>query len=113
MKEQFLENLETIPFDSENLKTPEFQPLQQTFDYICENRNKEASLLVLDYIESEIRKEEKDPKNISTKMLVISEIPNVDKEIRDLALDVMLLVEEDDLLESVFPRIESIKSQVT
>ncbi len=111
MKNQFLENLKTIPFDADLLESKEYIPIQEAFEYIAQDKNRKGSLLLLDYIESELQAVG-DNNDTPIKMLVISEIPNIDEHIRDLALDIMIAVEEEKSYLDLISRIKALKNQV-
>lgn len=97
-KSQFLKNLKSIPFDESKLDSGVFGSIKMANKLITLGRHKEASFLLLEDIEKEIGNATKETRDeISLRMLVISEIPDINDEIRDLSLDIMISAEEGTL----------------
>lgn len=97
-KSQFIKNLKSIPFDESNLDSGAFSSIKTANKLITLGRHKEASFLLLEDIEKEIGNVTKESRNeISLRMLVISEIQDINDEIRDLSLDIMISAEEGTL----------------
>lgn len=94
-KSKFIKNLKGIPFDESRLDSDVFSSVKMANNLITQNKHKEASFLLLEDIKKEIGNITKETRDqISLKMLVISEIPDINDETRDLCLDIMISAKE-------------------
>ncbi len=111
---QFIKNIKSIPLEMSDIDSDVYIPVKKANTLIAHGKDKEASLLLLETIEKDIENISKETKDIvSLKMLVISEIPDINDDIRDLSLDLMLSVEEDTLGENDFiSRVREIKKSI-
>lgn len=99
-KEAFEENLKSVPSSLEEIKnTKELSWLLDVVKLLDEKNYEEAYSILIGKIglilENSINKTriEMYPKTL----LLISEIPNIDEDLRDLVIDLMLVIEENKI----------------
>lgn len=111
---QFIKNIKAIPLEIGDIDSDIYIPIKKANTLITQGKGKEASLLLLETIEEDIKNiSEKTKEIIPRKMLVVSEIPDINDDIRDLSLDLMLSVEEDSLNQNDFIlRIKQIRDTI-